>query len=162
MHEFEEQLVSMLPKLRTWALALTRNRAAADDLIQDVAAKALAAKESFQPGTNFGAWVHRIMVNHFVSSIRRIREHTALEDMPDVPVPASHEDRTALRELSRAVSQLPTEQWQAFSRVVLNDESYEHVAAETGDAVVTLKSRVHRARVRLRTYMGVERPSLAA
>ncbi|HEX2943326.1 MAG TPA: DNA-directed RNA polymerase sigma-70 factor, partial [Rhodopila sp.] len=43
--EFHDQLISFMPKMRVWALALTRNRAAADDLTQDVATKALVAKD---------------------------------------------------------------------------------------------------------------------
>jgi RNA polymerase sigma-70 factor (ECF subfamily) len=35
--DFHEQLIRFLPKMRIWALALTRNRAAAEDLMQDVA-----------------------------------------------------------------------------------------------------------------------------
>ena len=71
--EFHEQLTEFLPKMRIWALALTRNRAAAEDLTQDVATKALIAKDCFIPGTNFSAWVHRIMINHFISSVRSKR-----------------------------------------------------------------------------------------
>ena len=51
--EFQNQLPAFLPKMRVWAMALTRNRAAAEDLVQDVAMKALGASESFIPGTNF-------------------------------------------------------------------------------------------------------------
>ena len=69
--EFKDQLTALLPKMRGQALALTRNRVAAEDLVQDVAMKALAASESFVPGTNFSAWVHRIMTNHFISCVRR-------------------------------------------------------------------------------------------
>ena len=72
---FDEQLIEFLPKMRIWALALTRNRAAADDLTQDVATKALLAQDCFTPGTNFSAWVHRIMVNHFITSVRN--KHTS-------------------------------------------------------------------------------------
>ena len=53
--EFHEQLIEFLPKMRVWALALTRNRAAAEDLTQDVATKALVAHDGFMPGTNFSA-----------------------------------------------------------------------------------------------------------
>jgi RNA polymerase sigma-70 factor (ECF subfamily) len=53
--DFQEQLIQFLPKMRIWALALTRNRAAAEDLTQDVATKALVAKDGFTPGTNFPA-----------------------------------------------------------------------------------------------------------
>ena len=84
--EFQEQLIEFLPKMRVWALALTRNRAAADDLTQDVATKALVAQDCFIPGTNFSAWVHRIMINHFISSVRSKREFTDMENMPEVAV----------------------------------------------------------------------------
>ena len=62
--EFHDQLTQLLPKMRVWALALTRNAAAADDLVQDVALKTLIANGTFIPGTNFSAWVHRIMINN--------------------------------------------------------------------------------------------------
>jgi RNA polymerase sigma-70 factor (ECF subfamily) len=162
MREFENHLISLLPKMRIWALALTRSRAAADDLTQDVAMKALSAQASFIPGTNFNAWVHRIMVNHFISGVRSRREYADAESMPEVAVNGAHEDHTALREVSWALDRLPAEQRQAFSRIVLDDESYEAVSAETGEAVGTLKSRVHRARVQLRCYMGGKPSALAA
>ena len=72
--EFQDQLTAFLPKMRVWAMALTRNRAAAEDLVQDVAMKALAASEFFVAGTNFSAWVHRIMTNHFISGVRGRRD----------------------------------------------------------------------------------------
>lgn len=151
--EFNDQLISFLPKMRVWALALTRNRAAAEDLTQDVAAKALLAQNCFMPGTNFSAWVHRIMINHFISSVRNKREFTDMDAMPDVPVSASHEDRTALRELSWAFKRLPPDQREALSMIALQEIPYETAAERTGCAIGTLKSRVHRARLQLRSYM---------
>ncbi|MGE0682359.1 MAG: sigma factor-like helix-turn-helix DNA-binding protein [Candidatus Binatia bacterium] len=153
-HEFEGQLVALFPKMRTWALALTRSKAAADDLTQDVALKILAARTSFIPGINSNAWVHRIMINHFLSEVRCRREFADAEMMPAVAVNDAHEHRTALWELSLALDRLPAEQRDALSRIVLNEQSYEGVSAETGDAVGTSKSRVHRARVQLRCYIG--------
>jgi RNA polymerase sigma-70 factor (ECF subfamily) len=64
--EFQDHLTGFLPKMRVWSLGITRNRAAAEDLVQDVAVKVLLANESFVPGTNFSAWVHKIMINHFI------------------------------------------------------------------------------------------------
>src|SRR5689334_18045152 len=46
--EFEAQLINLLPRMRIWALALTKNRSAADDLVQDVATKALAKRTNFE------------------------------------------------------------------------------------------------------------------
>lgn len=162
MREFESQLTSLLPKMRVWALALTRNTAAADDLMQETALKALIGQNSFTPGTNFDAWVHRIMINHFLSTVRSRREFTRAEEMPEVAVNDAHEDRVALGELGWAFDRLPIEQRQALSRIVFDDQSYEDVSAETGAAIGTLKSRIHRARQQLRSYLGGEYSRLAA
>jgi RNA polymerase sigma-70 factor, ECF subfamily len=151
--DFQQQLIEFLPRMRVWALALTRNRAAAEDLTQDVATKALIARDCFIPGTNFSAWVHRIMVNHFISSVRSRREFTDMDAMPDLPIPPAHEDRAALRELGWALDRLPSDQREALSMIVLDEKSYEAAAEVTGCAIGTLKSRVHRARLQLRAYM---------
>jgi RNA polymerase sigma-70 factor (ECF subfamily) len=160
--DFQDQLIAFLPKMRVWALALTRNRAAAEDLTQDVATKALVAKDCFIPGTNFSAWVHRIMINHFISSVRNRREFSDMDSMPDLPVPAPHEDRTALRELDWALNRLPTDQREALFMIVLQEQSYEAAAEATGCAIGTLKSRVHRARLQLRAYMTGDQPQRKA
>lgn len=160
-HDFNEQLISFLPKMKVWALALTRNRAAAEDLAQDVAAKALLAQDCFMPGTNFSAWVHRIMINHFISSVRNKREFTDMDNMPEQPVSASHEDRTALRELSWAMRRLPADQREALFMIALQEVPYETAAEKTGCAIGTLKSRVHRARLQLRAYMMGEGNNIA-
>lgn len=151
--DFHEQLTAFLPKMRIWALALTRNRAAADDLAQDVATKALAAKDCFVPGTNFSAWLHRIMINHFISGVRNRREFTDMDTVPEVPIQPAHEDRTALRELGWALDRLPPDQREALFMIVLQENSYEAAAEVTGCAIGTLKSRVHRARLQLRAYL---------
>jgi RNA polymerase sigma-70 factor (ECF subfamily) len=160
--EFQEQLIRFLPKMRVWALALTRNRAAAEDLTQDVATKALVAQNCFTPGTNFSAWVHRIMVNHFISSVRSRREYTDVDTVPELPVPAAHEDRAALRELGWALDRLPRDQREALQMIVLQEQSYEDAAEVTGCAIGTLKSRVHRARLQLRAFLTGEQTADAA
>ena len=160
--QFHDQLIAFLPKMRVWALALTRNRAAADDLTQDVATKALIAQDCFIPGTNFSAWIHRIMINHFISGVRNRREFTDMDTVPEVPVPAAHEDRTALRELGWALDRLPPDQREALFMLALQEKSYEAAAEVTGCAIGTLKSRVHRARIQLRAFMTGEEASPAA
>jgi RNA polymerase sigma-70 factor (ECF subfamily) len=172
-NEFHSQLVTLLPRLRVQALALTRNRAAAEDLVQDAVANALAAQDSFTPGTNFAAWMHRILRNRFISTLRKQRETTDIEDLPAgaFAVGATHEDRLVLKELGRAVTKLPSDQREALFMVVLQGMSYEDVAAATGCAVGTAKSRVFRARRQLQAWLmgedragkpAEERPSLRA
>ncbi|MDN3567433.1 sigma-70 family RNA polymerase sigma factor [Paeniroseomonas aquatica] len=160
--EFHGQLVALLPKLRVQALALTRNRAAAEDLVQDAVANALAAKDSFTPGTNFAAWMHRILRNRFISTLRKQRETTDIDDLPmsAFAVSGAHEDRLVLKELSRALGKLPSDQREALFMVVLQGLSYEEVAQATGCAVGTAKSRVFRARRQLQTWLtGEEHPA---
>jgi RNA polymerase sigma-70 factor (ECF subfamily) len=163
--DFHDLLVALLPKLRVQALALTRNRAAAEDLVQDAVANALAAQDSFTPGTNFAAWMHRILRNRFISTLRKQRETTDIEDLPTsaFAVGAAHEDRMVLKELSRALGRLPADQREALFMVVLQGLSYEEVASATGCAVGTAKSRVFRARRQLQAWLlGEERPAAPA
>jgi RNA polymerase sigma-70 factor (ECF subfamily) len=152
-YEFQNQLTAVLPKMRRCAMALTKNRAAAEDLVQDVAMKALGASESFVPGTNFSAWVHRIMTNHFISGVRSRREYSDLDQMPEVGIPAAQHNRTELRELNVAFQRLPRDQKEALRMIGIEEQSYEEAAGATGCAVGTLKSRVHRARLNLRSLI---------
>jgi RNA polymerase sigma-70 factor (ECF subfamily) len=145
---FEEQIVAILPRLRVQAMALTRNRAGAEDLVQDAVCNALSAWHSFVPGTNFAAWVHRILRNRFISDLRRRRDTVDIEDLPpeSLALESSQEDRVCVRELSRALADLPREQREALLLQTVHGLSYEQLAERTGCAVGTAKSRVFRAR----------------
>ena len=159
--EFQNQLTAFLPKMRGLAMALTRNRAAAEDLVQDVAMKALAASASFVAGTNFPAWVLRIMTNHFISGVRSRREYCDLDQISEVGTPAAQHDRTELRELNVAFQRLPRDQREALRMIGIEEQSYEEASGATGCAVGTLKSRVLRARLNLRSQMHGERRAAA-
>jgi RNA polymerase sigma-70 factor (ECF subfamily) len=152
---FHDQIIAILPKLRVQALALTRNRAAAEDLVQDAVCNALSAQQSFIPGTNFPAWMHRILRNRFISNLRKRRDTTDIDDVPSsvFATEAPHEDRLALKELARAMTRLPSDQREALVMVVVHGMSYEALAESTGCAVGTAKSRVFRARRQLETWL---------
>ena len=160
--EFQDRLTGFLPKMLVWAHGLTRNRPSAEDLVQDVAVKVLLANQSFVPGTNFSAWVHKIMINHFISGVRSRREFTDMDSVPEVAVQPAHEDRAALRELGVALDKLPRDQREALFMIVLQEKSYESAAELTGCAIGTLKSRVHRARLQLRAFLTGEEVKQAA
>ncbi len=148
---FHDALVALLPKLRVQALSLTRNRADADDLVQAAVTNALAAQASFMPGTNFGAWMYRILRNRFISDRRRLRETIDMDDAPADAFarPASQEDSLALQELRTEMAKLPADQRTALVMVTIQGMSYEEVAAAMGCAVGTAKCRVFRARCTL-------------
>ena len=158
---FHDQVITILPKLRIQALALTRNRAAAEDLVQDAVCNALSAQASFIPGTNFAAWMHRILRNRFISNLRKRRDTTDIDDVPSsvFASEAPHEDRLALKDLSKAIGRLPADQREALIMVVVQGMSYEALADSTGCAVGTAKSRVFRARRQLESWLMGETPA---
>ena len=96
------------------------------------------------------------MVNQFITNIRRQREYNDLDQMPEIALPAVQQDHTDLRELNVAFQRLPKDQQEALRSIALEERSYEEVSDEIGCAVGTLKSRVHRARVQLRSEMSGE------
>ena len=145
---FHEELKALLPRLRVYALSLTRDRDSADDLVHDTVVKALAGRASFQPGTNLSAWLFRIQRNEFISGLRRVR--------PSVPVdtaiaealthPPHQESRLVMREFMSAFGKLSAVQREALLLAVLEGKSYDTIAELTGVSVGTVKSRVSRAR----------------
>lgn len=156
---FNDELVALLPRLRVQALALTRNRTEADDLVQAAVSNALAARGSFVPGTNFGAWMYRILRNRFISDRRRRRETVDVDDAPADAFARSggQEDNLALQELRRELARLPDDQRVALMMVTVQGMSYEQVAEAMGCAVGTAKCRVFRARRTLQArLMGEE------
>jgi RNA polymerase sigma-70 factor (ECF subfamily) len=162
--EFHKLIVTTLPRLRVQALALTRNRSDADDLVQAAVTSALAAKDSFTPGTNFGAWMFRILRNRFISDVRRKRETTELDDVPSSAFarPGAQEDSLVMRELRGHLARLPVEQRTALLMVTVQGLSYEEVAAAMECAVGTAKCRVFRARQTLQRWLTGEERSIAA
>lgn len=157
---FHEALVALLPRLRVQALALTRNKADADDLVQAAVTNALAAQASFTPGTNFGAWMYRILRNRFISDRRRLRETVDIDDAPAEAFarPAGQEQNLALSELRGAMARLPADQRTALVMVAVQGMSYEEVATAMGCAVGTAKCRVFRARCTLEARLLGEEP----
>ena len=161
--DFHDQVIALLPKLRVQALALTRNRASAEDLVQDAVCNALKASSSFIPGTNFPAWMHRILRNRFISNLRKRRDTTDIADVPETmfATSAAQGDRLALKELGSALNRLPSDQREALVMIVVHGISYEELAEQTGVAVGTAKSRVFRARRQLQAWLlGDESPAL--
>lgn len=148
---FNDSLVAVLPRLRTLALALTRNRADAEDLVHDAVTNALAARDSFEPGSNFSAWIYRIMRNRFISIVRKRRPTSSIEEVSEaaMSVAASCEHRLMLRELGKAFYTLPFDQREALVMVAVHNLSYGEIASATDCAIGTAKSRAFRARRKL-------------
>jgi len=152
---FHDLLLAALPSLRQQALALTRNRADADDLVQTSVSSALAAQSSFQPGTNFGAWMARILRNRFLSNMRRRREIVDIEDAPSSLLARSggQEEGLAIQQLRHLIGKLPADHRLVLLMISVQGLSYEEASEQLGVPVGTLKCRVSRARTMLRRWL---------
>lgn len=152
---FHADLKTMLPRLRIYALSLTRDRDRADDLVQETAVSALAGRKSFQPGTNFPGWLFRIQRNNFISGLRRLHLTVNLDDIVIDPTPYEprQESGLVMREFKKAFHVLSVCQRETLLLAVLEGYSYARIAAHSGVSVGTVKSRVSRARATLRQLL---------
>jgi len=149
--QFKADLVKLIPHLRAFAYSIS-SRAEADDLAQQAALKAWTARASFQPGTNFKAWIFTILRNHYMSEKRRSWRNQPLDPVVAENTLVANDDPSASEELldvRNAMQHLSFEQRQALVLVTAAGLSYEDTATVCGCAVGTVKSRVSRARVEL-------------
>ena len=149
-----EHLVELIPRLRRYARALVGDRASADDLVQDTLERAWAKLHLYRRGTDLRAWLFTVMHNVHVNKVRATRVTDTLEDeLPELAQRASQGDALLVRDLDRAIAQLPAEQRAVLLLVTLEEMSYEEVARALGIPIGTVMSRLSRAREKLRMMM---------
>lgn len=151
--DFGARLIGQASLLRAYARRLVGSQAAdVDDLLQDTLLRCWAARRSFDPGTNLGAWSRTVMRNSFLSGRRRVRFHA---DMPDealerlLSVPENQDDAVNLHDVDSALGALIPEQREAIL-LAASGLSIEEAAAELSIPEGTFKSRVWRGRLRLK------------
>lgn len=150
----EQLMLACLPRLRRYARALVGERSAADDLVQDTLERGWEKLASWQRSDDMRPWLFAIMHNLYVDQRRRPALAMVELDEADLPesgaMPADH--GLAL-DLEAALQLLPAGQRETLLLVVLEDMSYEEVAAALGVPVGTVMSRLSRGRERLRLLM---------
>jgi RNA polymerase sigma-70 factor (ECF subfamily) len=154
----------LFDSLYNFAHWLTQNREEAEDLVQETYAKALKGFGSFQPGTNFRAWIFRILRNTFLTS------RTGLAATKTVPLESENDQQqvaTVSRETPESIllAQVGQEQVRAaleqvpviFREVLLlcdvEEMSYQEIADTLGVPIGTVMSRLYRARKALRAAL---------
>lgn len=159
--DFCRRLESEIPFLRRMARRWDRQKANADDLVQDTLLQALANLHLWQPGSNLRAWMTTIMRNRFFAMVAKsARSVSPLEDsgeecptwMSDLP-----EARLVLRDVERALRRLPRVQRTIIQLVAIGGKTYEEAAEELGVTVAAVRCHLMRARERLRIAVHNER-----
>ena len=159
MQEMHERLLACLPRLRRYARALTGDSASADDLVQDTVERGWERIAQWRPDGDLRAWLFGIMHNLHVDQVRRSPPPAV--ELDDVDLPAAPPTAGLdLRDLERALQQLPPAQREVLLLVALEEMRYEEVAATLDIPLGTVMSRLSRARENLRRLMTGQPPAV--
>ncbi len=167
---FESLLYPLLDSAYRAALNLTRERADAEDLVQDAVVNALRGFGGFTPGSHFKPWFFRILHNRFLASIRAstfTRASVDVEDAPELALLRGNEaaGRRPFGEDPSLLAQMESEQVAAALRELpdklravavlyfVEDFSYPEMAEVLDIPIGTVRSRLHRARKMLRSQL---------
>jgi RNA polymerase sigma-70 factor (ECF subfamily) len=167
--DFEAAAVPYVDALYNTALRMTRNPQDAEDLVQETYLKAYKYYDKFTEGTNFKAWLFRILKNTFINSYRKRQQEppqSAFDEIEDafesqvssesgsIPNPEEDALENVLDEdVQRALDALPDEYRMVVILADLEDFSYQEIAEILDIPVGTVMSRLYRARRRLEAEM---------
>jgi RNA polymerase sigma-70 factor, ECF subfamily len=166
---FEKEVLPLRAELERAARRHTRNVIDAQDLVQETFVKAWAAYDSFDPGSNARAWMHRIMVNAWISAYRRA-ERRPQESLvgsftdPDLAVDSRRSPTHPSAEeyalewwpnsvIRQAIQTLPKTMQRAVYYADVCQYTYTEIAQMDNVPAGTVMSRIHRGRARLRVAL---------
>ncbi len=162
---FEQLLQPHMQRLYRFAYRLTHSRPEAEDLFQDVLTKLYGKLDELSDLRDPAPWLNRVLYNHFIDNQRRYARRRLVDvdegqltgqTIDSLPDPGERPDCGTLDALQTALEQLSDEH---RTVVLLHDaEGYklEEIQAITDTPLGTIKSRLHRARARLREILGAD------
>lgn len=156
IQSFETQLENCLPDLWRYAWSLTRDRDAADDLVQDSVERALRKRLIWLPGRPLKPWITKILLNIYRDQWRRKTRYRTvdLDQIWDLAaITSTAEERLEIRAIWKSMEKIPREQREALLAVVIGGLSYDEAATALGIPKGTLMSRISRARAKIKTDM---------
>lgn len=155
-------LIDALPRLRRYALSLSRVADVADELVQAACERALATAATLDDDGRFDAWMFRIVRNLWYDRLRRLRTRgeeidvTVRDDLVAIDGEKLPERRDLLRRAARAIDKLPDEQRDLMLLVCVEGLSYRDAADVLELPIGTVMSRLARARRRVADELGIE------
>jgi RNA polymerase sigma-70 factor, ECF subfamily len=153
-----DEIEAAIPALRRFAMALVRDPARADDLVQDCLERAVAKRHLWRGDGPVQAWLFRILVNRHRDILRASPATGHLipvEDLPSEPATTGNQEHhLALQEVSAAMHRLPPDQREALLMVAIGGKTFDQAAGILEIPKGTLMSRIARARATLRMLTG--------
>ncbi|WP_425408781.1 RNA polymerase sigma factor [Hyphococcus sp.] len=162
-----EELNDVMPALQRFAMSLTRNQEAAEDLVQDSIERALRKAHYYEPGTNFRSWMFTLCRRLFLNQIRKQKSQgvsVELDDSPQAKIaePASQESSYEFHEVMEHFDKLPERDRDVISLIAIEGMKYTEAAKKLKTPVGTIRSRLSRARTRLKEMTeALPQPQLA-
>jgi RNA polymerase sigma-70 factor, ECF subfamily len=158
---FEDLAMPLFDQLYNFARWLTQDTSEAEDLVQETYVKALRGFSSFQAGTNFRAWIYRILRNSFLSSRTGLKSTTVFdEEDPEIQATGSNATpetvlvAEATREaVQQALVELPVHFREILLLCEVEEMSYQEIAETLAIPTGTVMSRLFRARKALRSLL---------
>jgi len=161
---FEELAMPLLDPLYNFARWLAHNEGDAEDLVQDTYLKALRGFASFQPGTNFRAWMFKILKNTFLSSCSKLERRMTLamgsqdEDEPESAMDSDTPETILLNRANsqlvwNAIDDLPVHYRETLLLCDVEEMSYREIAEILSIPLGTVMSRLARARRAVRELL---------
>lgn len=151
----DEQLVALLPKLRTHARMLTRSILTAEDLVQSTCLRALERLDQWQPPGRFDGWVVAIMESIWFNELRKKRQRQEQElPEPELIAERGFENQSQAKlmlDMLQACHVVSDEDFSLLAKLHVYGYSYRELAEEYGEPIGTVSSRVTRARLALKT-----------
>lgn len=149
-----DNLVKEMDGLKGFAWRLTRNTHDAEDLVQSTVLRAMEKQHLFQDGTDLYKWTSKIMYNQFVSGYRRrVKFESQYDPQPYIDKQNYSADQLTqieLRETTEAMGMLSEEHREICYLVCIMGMRYEEVSRKLDIPVGTVRSRLFRARERLK------------
>jgi RNA polymerase sigma-70 factor (ECF subfamily) len=150
---FRNELVSLLPRLRRFALALAGNRDAAEDLLQSAVERGLRKWGTYEKGRSLSSWMFKLMQNIWFDMRRSAAAGPSYPgELPDSVGEDGRElveARDELQAVREAFAALPEDQRTVMALVVLDGLSYAQAAETLALPMGTVMSRLSRARAAL-------------
>lgn len=147
-----DRIVALLPRLRRFALTLTRGEDDADDLVQACIERALARLDGWKADTRLDSWLFKIMQNLWIDQARARRTRGAADDLDSADNIAGSDGRHVtgvrleLQATLTAVLRLPEEQRAVVGLVLIEGLAYREAAEVLDIPIGTVMSRLARAR----------------
>ena len=164
---FAEQAIPLIDQLFGAALGMTRNRADAEDLVQETFMKAYTKFHQYQQGTNIKAWLYRILTNTYITHYRKAQrspKRSGGEEVEDwqLAAAASHDEKGLVSAEAEALDNIPSSQLRTALESLSEDQrvvvllsdvegfAYKEIADMLEIPIGTVMSRLHRGRKNLR------------